>query len=232
MRNIFLLFLIVFCLEGCFFAAGAAAGAAGVAVVYDHRKLEKIIQDQQIASAVANKITANPDLRASHIEVTCFNQIILLTGETTSEELRQQAGTLAQETPEVTRVYNQITVKGPTSSLTRASDSWITAKIKTQMLATEGLQSGTIKVVTENGTVYLMGIVTREQANIAVDIARQVSGVQRVVKIFQYATEKPKAKAAEVTEPQSKISEPEKTAPEATTDDETSETQSDDSSTE
>ena len=66
------------------------------------------------------------------------------------------------------------------------SDAWITTKIKSQMLATEDLKSGSIKVVTENGTVYLMGIVKHEQADIAVDIARQVSGVQKVVKIFQY----------------------------------------------
>ena len=88
--------------------------------------------------------------------------------------------------PDVTKVYNEIAVKGPTSSLSRASDSWITTKIKTQMLATKGLQSGSIKVVTENGAVYLMGMVSREQADTSVNIARQVTGVQKVVKIFQY----------------------------------------------
>ena len=78
------------------------------------------------------------------------------------------------------------TIQGPTSSLTRTSDSWITAKVKSQMLANQDLKSGSIKVVTENGDVFLMGIVSRDQADIAVDIARQVSGVQKVVKIFQY----------------------------------------------
>jgi osmotically-inducible protein OsmY len=201
MKNIFLFVLMAVCLEGCFFVAGAAAGAAGVAVVYDHRKVEKIIQDQRIRNAIADKIAANVELHNnSHIEVTCFNQIVLLTGQATSEQFRQQAETLAQETPEVTRVYNQTTIKGPTSSLTRASDSWITAKIKTQMLATEGLKSGTIKVVTENGNVYLMGMVTRDQADMAVDIAREVSGVQRVVKIFQYHTTQPKVKTDKPSE--------------------------------
>ena len=186
MRNLIILITLTFSLTGCIFVAGAAAGAAGIAVVYDHRKLEKIMEDQKIANTIAEKINASPELRNSHIEISCFNQIILLTGETISDELRHQAGDIAQNVPNVTRVYNEITIKGPTSSLTRASDSWITAKIKTQMLATKGLKSGTIKVVTENGSVYLMGIVSKRQAEISVYIARQVSGVQRVVKIFRY----------------------------------------------
>ncbi len=187
MKKLITLIAIVLCLQGCIFIAGAAVGAAGVAVVYDHRTLEKILQDQRLASDVAKKINSAPNLRDhSHISVTCFNQIILLTGEATTPELRQQAGELANSVPEVKRVYNQISITSPSSSLTRASDSWITTKIKTEMLATKGLKSGTIKVVTENGTVYLMGIVSHAQADTTVEIARAVSGVQKVVKIFQY----------------------------------------------
>jgi osmotically-inducible protein OsmY len=93
---------------------------------------------------------------------------------------------LAHSVADVKRIYNEITIQGPTSSLTRTSDAWITTKIKSQMLATDDLQSGTIKVLTENGAVYLMGVVTHDQADMSVDIARQVSGVQKVVKIFQY----------------------------------------------
>jgi osmotically-inducible protein OsmY len=186
MRNIFTIIAIALSLQGCIFVAGAAAGAAGIAVVYDHRKLEKIMQDQQIADHIAVRFKGIPGLGDdSHINVTSFNQIVLLSGEAISPEMRQQAESIAQSEPGVQRVYNELTVKGPSSSLTRASDSWITTKIKTQMLATKDLESSTIKVVTENGSVYLMGIVTRDQADTAVDIARQVSGVQRVVKIFQ-----------------------------------------------
>ncbi len=187
MKQLLLMAAIILSLQGCIFVAGAAAGAAGVAVVYDHRKLEKIALDQKIANSIYNQIHATPEFRDNtHIEVTCFNQVVLLTGEAISPQLKQQADGFARHTAGVTKVYNEITIKGPTSSLTHASDSWITTKIKTQMLATKGLASGTIKVVTENGSVYLLGIVSREQADIAVDIARQVAGVQRVVKIFQY----------------------------------------------
>jgi len=190
MRNLIILISLTFCLQGCFFAAGAAAGAAGAVAVYDHRKLEKIVKDQTITKEISDKLMANHALSEDcHVEVTTFNQIVLLTGETTTPEQRQQAEEIARNNPEVTRIYNELTVKGPTSSLTRTSDSWITAKIKTTMLATQDLQSGTIKVVTENGSVYLMGIVSHAQADMAVDIARKVSGVQRVVKIFNYTNQ-------------------------------------------
>lgn len=175
-----LLLCLLLSLSGCVFVVGAAAGAAAVAVVYDHRKLEKIMQDQQIATQITDRI-ANPG-----ITVTCFNQIVLLTGEVPNAPQKQRAGEIAGSYAEVKKVYNQITVRGPTSSLTRASDTWITTKIRTQLLATKDLASGSIKVVTENGCVYLMGIVTRDQADTAVDIARRVSGVQKVVKIFSY----------------------------------------------
>lgn len=187
MNKLIIIIAITLSLQGCIFVAGAAAGAAGVAVVYDHRKLEKILLDEKIAKNATNKLRMVTDIKEnSHIEVTCFNQVILLTGEASSASVRQQVDDIVRSVPEVKRIYNQITVKGRASSLTQASDSWITAKIKTEMLATKGLQSGTIKVVTENGTVYLMGTVNRDQAETAVDIARQVQGVQRVMKIFQY----------------------------------------------
>jgi osmotically-inducible protein OsmY len=178
---------LTFSLHGCVFVAGAAAGAAAIAVVYDHRTIEKTVEDTQTAHKISDKIKTNPDMyKDSHIEVTVYNQIVLLTGETPKPEWREQVEAMAKSTANVSRVYNQISVQGATSSLTRTSDSWITTKIKTEMLATQDLKSGNIKVVTENGTVYLMGMVTRSQADIAVDIARQVSGVQKVVKIFQY----------------------------------------------
>lgn len=186
MKKIITIVTLSFALQGCIFVVGAAAGAAAVGVVYDHRSVENTIQDTKIANKISNKIHAIPGLQNdSHIEVTVFNNVVLLTGETTNPEWRQQSEDLAKGTSDVDKVYNQITIQGPTSSLTRTSDSWITTKIRGEMLARTNLKSSSIKVVTENGTVYLMGIVTREQADISVDIARQVSGVQRVVKIFQ-----------------------------------------------
>ncbi len=186
-RQALLVSSLMLTLQGCIFVAGAAAGAAAIAVVYDHRTIQNSLEDTDLANKIVDKIRVVPNLRnQSHIEVTVFHHIVLLSGETPNAEWKQQAEEIAKTVPGVTRVYNQISIQGPTSSLTRTSDSWITAKIKSQMLATEDLKSSSIKVVTENGVVFLMGIVRQQQADIAVDIARQVSGVQKVVKIFQY----------------------------------------------
>jgi len=187
MKKILLFAMIICALQGCIFIAGAAAGAAAVTIVYDHRKLEKIMLDERTTKIATDKIRANEELsKNSHIEVNSFNQIVLLTGQAMTADLRAEAEAAVRTVPDVKKIYNQILIKGPASSFTQASDTWITAKIKTQMLATKGLKSSTIKVITENGTVYLMGLVNRPQAEMAVSIARQVSGVQRVIKIFQY----------------------------------------------
>jgi osmotically-inducible protein OsmY len=187
MRRLVIILSLLASLQGCIFVAGAAAGAAAIAVVYDHRKIEKILSDQAITKQISEKIIATHRLSENtHIEITCFNQVVLITGEVLSIAQKQEIDALAKNTPDVKKAYNELTIKGSTSSLTRASDSWITTKIKTEMLANADLKSGTIKVVTENGTVYLMGVVNKDQAEISVDIARQVSGVQKVVKIFQF----------------------------------------------
>lgn len=179
--------LCFFNLHGCIFVVGAAAGAAGIAIVYDHRSIANTFKDTKIANTIVSKIRLVPQLRhESHIEVTVFNHVVLLTGETPNAKFRKEAEDLARSTPNVGRIYNQISIQGPTSTLTRTSDSWITTKIKSEMLATTDLKSSSIKVVTENGIVYLMGIVSRQQSDIAVEVARRASGVQKVVKIFQY----------------------------------------------
>jgi osmotically-inducible protein OsmY len=187
LEQIFIITTLTLALQGCIFVVGAVAGAAAIAVVYDHRTLQRAYDDTQLANTISQKINAVPHLRnESHIEVTVFNHVILLIGETPDPAWRLQAEKIARTTAPSSRIYNQIKLQGPTSSLTRTSDAWITTKIKSQMLATQDLKSGSIKVVTENGVVYLMGIVRRDQADAAVDIARQVSGVQKVVKAFQY----------------------------------------------
>lgn len=174
-------------LQGCIFVVGAAAGAAGIAAVYDHNKVADTIEDTSTTNTIYRKIVANSHLRQEcHIDVVVYNKVVLLAGQAPKAEWRDEAERIASSTPNVTRVCNQITIQGPTSSLTRTSDSWITTKIKSQMLANEDLKSKNIKVETENGVVYLMGIVTREQGALAADVAREVTGVQRVVKMFQY----------------------------------------------
>lgn len=174
-------------LQSCFFVAGAAAGAAAITIVYDQRTVDSILQDQRIDRDILNKIHADLELRHNtHINVTSFGQVVLLTGEAPNAALRHRVEEIAQSVKGIVRIYNAINIQGPTTNLSRANDAWITAKIKTEMLATKGLKSASIKVVTENGTVYLLGTVTHTQEETVVRIARNTAGVLKVIKIFQY----------------------------------------------
>ena len=95
---------------------------------------------------------------------------------------------IAQKTPNVRRVYDEVAVSMPISISQQSKDMIITGEVRSKILTKKGLESGSIRIVTENGVVYLMGIVTAAQGNLAVEVARQVSGVQKVVKVFQYIT--------------------------------------------
>lgn len=176
--------LISSLLTGCVVAV--VAGAAAGLVVYDRRSLTMLESDTRIFHIVHTAIVKNPRFRDSHIVVSSFNEVVLLVGQTPSKELRIIAEKIAQNTPHVRRVYDEITVSYPTMLTQRTKDTWITSQVRSLMLTRKGLESGSIRIVTENGVVYLMGIATHEQANISVSVARQINGVQKVVKVFQY----------------------------------------------
>lgn len=185
MKKISVLLLIstLLTLTGCI--AAAVVGTTGMAV-YDRRGVLTIEQDARIFHIVHTKIVRDPRFRDSRIVVSSFNKVVLLAGQTPSASLRVLAEKIAQSTPHVTRVYDEIGIGHPLSLTQRPRDTWITGQIKSKMLARKGLESGSIRVITEDAVVYLMGIVTREQSIIAVDVARHVNGVRKVVKIFQY----------------------------------------------
>jgi len=170
------------CLGGAFIA-----GAAATAVVYDRRAFDAMRDDVYITRMAYQKINSDHKLKhESRVVVASFNRIVLVVGQVPDEQAKIQVQEIIDDIKSVKRIYNEITVTGSVSPLTRSSDTWITTKVKTQMLSTKGLHSSQIKVVSENGTVYLMGLVTRRQAQLASDVASRVSGVQRVVKLFEY----------------------------------------------
>lgn len=188
-RTISILLLVagVSLLQGCVvpFVAGAAASAV---VVNDRRNIETMSDDQQIQYTAYQRIIADTSLTTgSHIVVETFDRNVLLVGEAPTEDVRNRVEAIVRSLPKVNRIYNQITIGPPASPAELSNDSWITTKVKSEMLAAKGLHSSQVKVITENGSVYLLGIVTHDQAQLAVDVARHVSGVQRVVKLFEYA---------------------------------------------
>jgi osmotically-inducible protein OsmY len=169
-------------LIGCI---AVVVGATGM-VVYDKRGIVTLEQDVRIFHVIHGNLVKNPQFRQSRISVSSFNRVVLLVGQTPAASLKVLAEKVAQSTPNVGRVYNEITIGYPLSLTQQAQDSWITSQVRSNMLARKGLESGSIRVVTENGIVYLLGIVTPSQGNIAVDVARNVEEVRKVVKIFHY----------------------------------------------
>lgn len=180
-----LLVLVVLLLSGCVGAVllGAAAGGA---VVNDSRNLITMEEDTRISHELGLVFTRNKTLKKSHIVVSTFDHMVFLGGEVPNEHLKKLAEKIALANPKVKRVYNEITI-GPNNTLKQqAIDAWVTAEVKTKMLTRKGLRSGSIKVITENGVVFLMGYVSHAQANLAVDVTRRVKNVRRVIKIFHY----------------------------------------------
>lgn len=129
---------------------------------------------------------ANPELKASNINVNVFNGVVLLTGQVPNNDLRLLAGRTAQQVPNVRQVYNEIQVRGNVSFLASSSDTWLTTKVKSNLLANSEVDSGRIQVITENGVVYLMGLLTHAEAERAADVTRSIGGVQKVVKAVEY----------------------------------------------
>lgn len=188
MKKLLALIFSLFCLSGCVPALLVAAGAtAGGAIVYDKRSFSVMKSDQHATHVAQYWINSDEALKGhSHISVTVFNQVALLVGQAQSQQLRERAYKIMQKVNGVKRIYNAITIAGSTSELQRASDTWITGKVKSVLLATPGLKSNDLKIVTENGVVYLMGSISRQQADVATKAARHVEGVTKVVKIFEY----------------------------------------------
>ena len=129
---------------------------------------------------------ADSEFTNNHVSVTSFNGIVLLTGQVTSERLKNLAEDVTKKVHNIREIYNELEIAGPTTLLSRSGDTWLTTKIKTQMLTEPNFPSSRIKVITENGTVYLMGIVTPNEAQTAVELVKSSYGVQKIVKVFEY----------------------------------------------
>jgi osmotically-inducible protein OsmY len=176
-------------LQGCapLVIGGAAAGAT---VAHDRRTAGSFIEDQAIEMKASTALNSEPELRRQgHINVTSFNMIVLVSGEAPSEALRQRAGEVIGGIEKVRRVHNEVIVAAPSSVMSRSSDTLITAKVKTSLFRIKGMESfdpTRVKVVTENGTVFLMGLLTRAEGDATARAASGVGGVQRVVKLFEY----------------------------------------------
>ncbi len=168
-------------------AAVAVGGAAtGAAVAYDRRTTGTVIEDQTIEVKASRAFNADTELSDdAHINVTSYNTRVLMAGEAPTEELRDRAIDIVRNIPKVSRVYNEVIIASPSSFMSRSSDSMITTKVKAALFGEAGIESTHVKVVTERGIVYLMGLLTAEEGERAVETTRRVGGVQKVVKLFE-----------------------------------------------
>ena len=189
MRKLTLLLLLsTLLLQGCG-ALLVGGTATGVAVIHDRRSAGTILDDKSIQFKVAAQIAADKELAGqSDVSVTTYNYVVLMVGSATSEHYRTRLVELASGQPGVKRVINEIQI-GPGSSLSRdTKDTYITAKVKIELLDIDlaSFDPTRVKVITKNGIVYLMGLVTAAEADAVVEAARYIRGVERVVKIFEY----------------------------------------------
>jgi len=176
-------------LSGCVPVVLVGGAAATASVVHDRRTAGSMVEDQAIELRIKNVLGKDEEIAAqAHINVTSYNGIVLLSGEAPGQALRTRAGEIARGDKQVRRVHNEIQIAAPSSAMTRSSDSWITTKTKTSLVGLDikGFDPTRVKVVSENGTVFLMGMVYRKEADAIVTRTQQVTGVQRIVKLFEY----------------------------------------------
>ena len=174
-------------LQGCAPVAVTGATTAVSTVVADRRTTGTIIEDEAIENKSRLALWDRKELnKRVHVNFTSYNTSVLVSGEAPTEEDRQAVIDLVKNIEKVTRVFDEMTIAAPSSLLSRSGDGVVTAKIKTKLIAEQDLSTLHIKVVTENGVTFLMGLVTREEGDIATEIARRTGGVQKVVKLFEY----------------------------------------------
>lgn len=145
------------------------------------------IDDWQLETLIGVNIKkAHPNLESAHINIHAYNGVILLTGEVPSTDVRTLAGDAARNFRGVRQVHNELQVRGSTSLISRSNDTWLSTKVKTKLIANKGVKSSTVKVITENSVIYLMGLVTHATADKAAQITSTTGGAERVVKVFEY----------------------------------------------
>jgi osmotically-inducible protein OsmY len=165
------------------------ATATGAAA-HDRRTVGTFVDDEGIELKARLAVLNDNELNSQiHINITSINYVVLLSGEAPTEALRSQAEGIVRNLPKVRRIHNEMTIAAPSSLMTRSSDTVITAKAKTGLFKIKqegGFDPTRVKIVTENGIVYLMGLLYRNEADVVTAQVRQVSGVQKVVKLFEY----------------------------------------------
>jgi osmotically-inducible protein OsmY len=170
--------------SGCAAVAVGGAVAAGVMVAEDRRTVGTMTEDEGIEQKASTRISEK--IKDGHINVTSYNRMLLLTGEVPTESAKADAERIARAVENVRSVFNELQVTGNTTMQSRTNDSVITSKVKARFVDARKFSPVHVKVVTENSVVYLMGLVKKQEAADATEVARTTGGVTKVVRVFEY----------------------------------------------
>lgn len=184
MKKLMGIFLIAISMSACIPAIMIAGGATGVMAIHDRRTTGVQADDEGIEWKALQRVPQKY-AEVSHTNYTSYNARVLITGEAPNESVRQGIGDAVLAIDGVKEIFNELVIGNNSSLVSRSNDSYITSKIKTKFVEIEGLSANHVKVVTEAGVVYLMGLVTANEAHLATEAARVVGGVKKVVSLFE-----------------------------------------------
>ena len=185
-RHTLLALLVAVTVSGCGIVVATTAVVIAVDVARDRRGVSVYWDDNKIEFDIRGSISDQKEIQNENVSVTVFNGIVLLTGEVPDQRDIDKILDLAKAHKGSQQVINRLELAGKTNLTSRANDGWITTRVKTAMATSGALDPTRVKVVTERANVYLMGLVTRAEAEAAVKVTRSVPGVVRVIKVFEY----------------------------------------------
>jgi osmotically-inducible protein OsmY len=192
MKKSFLLLLLLnsFLMSACSTVATNREDITGQSFLQDRRTSETILRDKDIEATAYSELNSDDELlNQSHFTITAFNGAVLVTGETPTEELRKKIISTVQVIPDVKLIHNDLIIADPSDSSSRANDKFITDSVKkalNQIRTMPDFDPSMVKVITENGTVYLMGLVHRDEGAVVINVTRLQPGIKQIVTVFEY----------------------------------------------
>jgi osmotically-inducible protein OsmY len=185
-KLLLVLFMIVIpVLQGCVPLVAGGAAAGGVLIAQDRRTLGAITEDEALELKASRRI--REDFPGARVDVTSYNRVMLLTGEAPTQQIKSEIeAMLMRDLANIRAIQNELIVAAPSALSARSNDAYLTSKVKARMVDAQQFHPVHVKVVTANNVVYLMGLVTQQEADQAAEIARTTGGVHKVVKVFEY----------------------------------------------
>lgn len=175
------------CTTGLILATTAAAGSGAVGVFNDRRHEDAQHADDNIKSQIESLLAGDDTIKgSSHVRVDSYNKVVLITGEAVSESVRERILSMAAQVQGIRKIHNEVAIMPPLSNDAKETDTLINAKVKATLIASEGIDATLTLAVTSKQTVYLMGLMTRAEAERINKVVRSVEGIRQVVPLFEY----------------------------------------------